>query len=40
MISLEIVDTDFRIAYPLTELKVRGLSNEKGITEDIGRYGS
>ena len=32
------IDTNFRIAYPLTEVRVRGVSNEKGITEDNRRY--
>ena len=29
MISLETVDTNFRIAYPLTKPKIRGISDEE-----------
>jgi len=35
-----MVDTNIVIAYPLTQIRVRGVSNEKGITEDIRRYDS
>jgi len=31
-----MVDTKFRIAYPLTKNKVRGMSNEKKNTEGVG----
>ena len=33
-----MVDTNIIIAYPLTKLKVRGISYEKKNTEDIGGY--
>lgn len=35
-----MVDTKFRIAYPLTQIRVREVSNEKEITEDNRRYDS
>lgn len=35
-----MVDTNSRIAYPLTQVRVRGVSNEEKNTEDIRRYDS
>ncbi len=31
-----MVDTNMRIAYPLTEDRIRGISNEKKNTEGVG----
>ncbi len=35
---ISLFDTDFRITYPLTQTRVREVSNEKEIMEDNRRY--
>jgi len=35
---LVMVDTNTRIAYPLTKHKVRGISDEKKNTEGVGEF--